>query len=234
VVTHEVVTNSAVVRTYHNLRRWGGNMVRNNGRAIALGPRRLGWFTWWCLIDQRISIWTTLIGPSALITSALADRWDLAAAYLLWVLLSRVARTVPAWFHGRRVSFFYGPLSAALDWVAALVKMWIWFFPARQFWHNRGNRQLDSTAGSRGIRDRRAVAGLLLGTAAVAFVLGVAHLTGTVLLDRDLAVLAATRHGLPAVFAVGAFLVLVVTLACATDFRIRPPHPVSTFGCEER
>jgi glycosyltransferase Alg8 len=35
--------------------RWYGNMARNNGRSLALGPRRIGWFTWLCLLDQRIA-----------------------------------------------------------------------------------------------------------------------------------------------------------------------------------
>src|SRR3546814_787456 len=29
------------------MRRWFGNMFRTSGRAIALGPRRMGLFTWW-------------------------------------------------------------------------------------------------------------------------------------------------------------------------------------------
>src|SRR3546814_7979354 len=46
------------------MRRWFGNMFRTSGRAIALGPRRMGLFTWWCIVDQRLSLWTTLIGPT--------------------------------------------------------------------------------------------------------------------------------------------------------------------------
>lgn len=45
--------------------RWFGNMLRANGRAIALGPRVTGLFVWWALVDQRLSIWTALTGPIA-------------------------------------------------------------------------------------------------------------------------------------------------------------------------
>jgi hypothetical protein len=45
------------------MRRWFGNMLRASGRAIALGPRQVGLFAWWCLIDQRISMWTPLLLP---------------------------------------------------------------------------------------------------------------------------------------------------------------------------
>ena len=41
-----------------------GNMLRTSTRAIALGPQKIGGLTWWCLIDQRLSIWTPLIGPT--------------------------------------------------------------------------------------------------------------------------------------------------------------------------
>jgi len=47
--------------------RWYGNTLRTNGRALALGVKRVGLFTWWCILDQRLSAWTPLVG----ITSAL-------------------------------------------------------------------------------------------------------------------------------------------------------------------
>src|SRR3546814_17461187 len=34
------------------MRRWFGNMFRTSGRAIALGPRSMGLFTWWCKIGR--------------------------------------------------------------------------------------------------------------------------------------------------------------------------------------
>src|SRR5437588_3333795 len=47
-------------RVQQNLLRWSGNMLRNGSRALALGPRRCGFFIWWCVLDQRMSIWTSL------------------------------------------------------------------------------------------------------------------------------------------------------------------------------
>jgi glycosyltransferase Alg8 len=40
--------------------RWFGNMMRTNGRALALPAKMIGPFTWWSLLDQRVSVWTTL------------------------------------------------------------------------------------------------------------------------------------------------------------------------------
>jgi glycosyltransferase Alg8 len=52
--------------------RWFGNMLRANSRAIALGPRRIGLFAWWCLIHQRLSMWTPLLGPVVAVLFALS------------------------------------------------------------------------------------------------------------------------------------------------------------------
>ena len=57
----ESLSGSVIDRAYNNMRRWYGNMLRNNGRAIGLGPMTTGWFTWYSMCDQRISFWTCLI-----------------------------------------------------------------------------------------------------------------------------------------------------------------------------
>ncbi|NJR66450.1 MAG: glycosyltransferase family 2 protein [Leptolyngbyaceae cyanobacterium CRU_2_3] len=44
----EAVSGSLLRRAYQNMRRWYGNMLRNSGRAIALGPKNpaglCGWY----------------------------------------------------------------------------------------------------------------------------------------------------------------------------------------------
>jgi glycosyltransferase Alg8 len=223
VVTYEQVSGSCLVRAYHNLRRWGGNMVRNSQRAISLGPSRLGLFCWWCLVDQRISIWTTLIGPTAVAYMLTRDRADLVAAYLLWVLCSRLVRSIPAWLHGRRVSFFYAPVTVLSDWAGALVKLWVLAFPARQFWHNRGARELDSTRGNARLRDRRALAGTMLACRLCLYVLLVGQLIGSLSLRSDLARATRPFRESPVV---GAFAILiVVALSSAILRRVRGEQP---------
>jgi mannuronan synthase len=223
VVTHEIVTGNAVVRAYHNLRRWGGNMVRNSERAILLGPRRVGLFAWWCIVDQRISMWTVLVGPLALVMMTIAGRWDLACAYLLWVIISRTVRVAPAWLHDRRFAIVYAPLSAVFDWAAAIVKIWIVYFPAKQFWFNRGHRALDTTSRSRGIRERKLVAGGLLGSGLLCMVAFVAWLTGTVQVGRDLWLIRADHlpHGATGFAVVLGVVTLVVGLAALIAARLR-------------
>ena len=47
--TVEVIEGSGLERMVQNFRRWSGNMLRNGSRAIALGPRRMPFFIWWCI-----------------------------------------------------------------------------------------------------------------------------------------------------------------------------------------
>jgi glycosyltransferase Alg8 len=71
------------------MRRWFGNMMRTNARALELGPSRIGLFTWWSVLDQRVSVWTTLAGPtSVLMTTIFIDAIALPA-YVAWVLFTR-------------------------------------------------------------------------------------------------------------------------------------------------
>ena len=70
--------------------RWFGNMLRTNFRAIALGPRKMGMFTWWCLIDQRVSMWTPLIGPMIALFFALGKSALFLYTYVLWVGFTRL------------------------------------------------------------------------------------------------------------------------------------------------
>jgi len=62
--------------------RWYGNMARNSGRAIALGPRRLKVFVWIALIDQRVSPWTTLVSPIAATILVITGQYAAASAYV--------------------------------------------------------------------------------------------------------------------------------------------------------
>lgn len=75
------------------MRRYYGNMARNNGRALALGPGRIGWFTWLAIFDQRVSPWTTLVGPTLVVWLSFAGTPSALPAYLLWAILVRALQT---------------------------------------------------------------------------------------------------------------------------------------------
>lgn len=74
--------------------RWFGNMLRTNGRALALGPARTGLFAWWCILDQRISMWTSLTGPAFAVYLGIKHSWTFVLLYLTWIGLTRWVMTL--------------------------------------------------------------------------------------------------------------------------------------------
>src|SRR3546814_3904666 len=50
----------------------------------------MGLFTWWCIVDQRLSIWTTLIGPTVAIVMTLLVLPSFGLVYLLWIMSTRL------------------------------------------------------------------------------------------------------------------------------------------------
>lgn len=73
--------------------RWFGNMLRTNGRALALRPGQIGLFTWWSILDQRVSIWTTLAGPISILIGSVVFSPLVLVAYAAWVMLTRYVFT---------------------------------------------------------------------------------------------------------------------------------------------
>jgi glycosyltransferase Alg8 len=169
--TIEVVDESPMQRALANIRRWSGNSLRHGWRAFTLGPQKLGWFCWYSLLDQRLAIWTVLVGPLFALLAVCAGRIELAAAYLLWVMVSRLCHSAIAWRHGRRLSAFYMPLQIASDWVTSIIKAWTLFHPAKQAWLNRGARRLDAQKTGASPRLRAAAAHYLYAFACITMVI---------------------------------------------------------------
>lgn len=120
------------------MRRWFGNMLRTSNRAIALGPRSMGMFTWWSLIDQRISMWTTLVGPTVVSLVVLFIRPSFLFVYLLWVIFTRgIATSVLAWQRGR-FSLLWIPLIYYNQVWGAVLKTYVSFRFNRQKWSRQG------------------------------------------------------------------------------------------------
>lgn len=121
------------------MKRWFGNMMRTNSRALALGPRRIGLFTWWSILDQRVTVWTTLAGPSAvLLTTILVDPIALPA-YVAWVLFTRY---VFCWalslFRGGGFPITFPPLLYFGQILGAAVKSSVMFRLDQQRWTRQG------------------------------------------------------------------------------------------------
>lgn len=118
--------------------RWYGNMLRSNIRALKLGPKKAGWFLWLCLLDQRISMWTTLIGPSLALVVATYMGLKVVIAYLFWVVLTRSINVLLISVQSGQ----FHPTFVALLWyeqlIGSLVKVYLFFHPNLQRWTRQG------------------------------------------------------------------------------------------------
>jgi mannuronan synthase len=114
--------------------RWFGNMLRTNARAIGLGPGRVGWFTWWGVVDQRVSMWTSLTGITGSILVALTGRPMFLVAYVYWVLLSRLLQTLALLTAHRRISWTYPFLLYYNQIWGSVIKTYMLFHLDRQKW----------------------------------------------------------------------------------------------------
>jgi len=119
--------------------RWFGNMMRTNGRALALPASKIGAFTWWSLLDQRISIWTTLAGPlGVLLTAIFVNAWILPA-YLAWLMVTRYVFCIfLSLFRGGGFPISYPFLLYFGQIVGACVKSYVLFRLDRQRWTRQG------------------------------------------------------------------------------------------------
>jgi glycosyltransferase Alg8 len=118
--------------------RWFGNMIRTNERAVWLGPRVATPFLWWCLVDQRLSAWTALIGPMAAIILALIWGPIHLVHYLVWVAATRSGMALAFGMLWGRCRFTWPGLMLWNQIVGALLKGWIIHHPDRQSWTRQG------------------------------------------------------------------------------------------------
>jgi glycosyltransferase Alg8 len=176
------------------MRRWYGNMARNAQRAWKLGRRRLGTFTWLCLLDQRISPWTALSGPLLALHAAVTQEPGFLALYGLWVLFTRGVLTLLEWAASGRVHPLFPLLIYYNQAVGALIKIQAWHYPDRQRW----TRQ-KLAAGVAGRNPASAFSPWFLALEAGAFLLLLAVLHGALdpPPDRRPTGLAALRQAVP-------------------------------------
>jgi len=145
--TIEYVEGGGFARVRQNLLRWSGNLLRNGRRCIALGPEQLGWFTWWCFIDQRLAMWTTLVGPvmAVLLTILLGPQMLLAA--VVWILLTRLVLSVFLCYYAGRIYISFPFLLYFNQVTNAAVKCYLLFRLAKQRWRNRGDQKVAESMG---------------------------------------------------------------------------------------
>jgi glycosyltransferase Alg8 len=115
--------------------RWYGNSLRQNSRAVGLGPARLGGFTYYVLWDQRVSMWTSLLGITAASIASLKYGGHILAVYALWIGLSRLWMTLMLTFAtGHHVSPRFPLLLYYNQIVGSLIKIYAFFHMDQQSW----------------------------------------------------------------------------------------------------
>jgi glycosyltransferase Alg8 len=116
------------------MQRWFGNMLRTNGRALQLGPRRMGLFVWWAILDQRISMWTTLIGPVGTLLAAVLASPSALLVYVYWVCLTRFVQTLAFLTARQEVRWNYPFLLFFNQIFGSVIKVYIFFRLDKQKW----------------------------------------------------------------------------------------------------
>lgn len=128
------------------MKRWFGNMLRTNERALNVPPHVSGFFTWWCLLDQRISMWTALSGP--VFVTMLCFKYSIAflAIYLVWIGFTRWLMSLMLLGARHKISWTYPFLIYYNQIYGSLIKTYVFFRLDRQIW-TRQKTKLVNTDG---------------------------------------------------------------------------------------
>ena len=107
--------------------RWYGNNLRQNSRALGLGLKRLGLFTCIVLLDQRVSMWTSLLGLTVAVIASLKFGMGFLLVYLLWIGITRLILTIMLLCSGHNVGPAYPLILYYNQIVGALMKIYVFF-----------------------------------------------------------------------------------------------------------
>lgn len=140
VYTVEEVAGFGIERMTQNFRRWSGNMLRNGTRCIALGPRKVGLFIWWCVVDQRIAMWTMLVSPIVAINVSLLHTSSYIISYIVWIAISRMLLSLFLYRYCDRIYLSFPFILYFNQLLNASVKVYCIFRLSKQRWTNRGDQ----------------------------------------------------------------------------------------------
>jgi len=140
VYTVEEIEGWGVMRMTQNFWRWSGNMLRNGSRALALGPRRVGFFIWWCILDQRIAMWTMLISPILAISASVVIEPAFILGYFTWIMCSRMLLSLCLYRYCQQIHISFPFILYANQILNAGVKVYCLFRLSKQRWSHRGNQ----------------------------------------------------------------------------------------------
>lgn len=134
VTMEEPVTGRFAVDSSKLMFRWFGNQMRTNARILALGISRMPIFVWWSAFDQRLSMWTTLAGPTfAVMVTMQAGPLPLFY-YIAWVGFTRWIMSLTLLFSRPVLSWYYPFLLYYNQVYGSLIKTYVMFRLDRQSW----------------------------------------------------------------------------------------------------
>lgn len=114
--------------------RWYGNNLRQNSRALGLGIRRLGLFTSVVLFDQRVSMWTSLLGLTVALIASIKFGPAYLLVYLLWIGTTRLILTFLLMCSGHSIGPAYPLILYYNQIVGAIMKIYVFFRLDKQSW----------------------------------------------------------------------------------------------------
>lgn len=94
-------------------------------------------------MDQRISMFTTLLGPIAAIWGALFVSWHYLCLYLLIVIIVRTSYLVIMVFEGHRLTLFDIFMLLYTQWGGSIVKIFTLFHLHKQKWDSHRTNMSD-------------------------------------------------------------------------------------------
>lgn len=135
VKTIEHPPHSSFIKSSRQLMyRWYGNNLRQNSRAVKLGPKKLGWFAYYVVNDQRISMWTSLLGLSIAIVATLKYSIIYSVIYFMWIIITRSLITLTLLAGGHKIGPIYPFILYYNQIVGAIMKIYVFFRLDRQSW----------------------------------------------------------------------------------------------------
>ena len=142
VFTIEQIGPPVLPRILANTFRWSGNTLRNGMRIITLGPRRVGPFVWWCSVDQRLAMWTAVIGFTAMVLSSIFVSVLVLYASLIWIAGTRLIYSLALSYYNGRLDLTFPFVLYGNQIGNAMVKIFVLFRLPMQRWSHRGNQEL--------------------------------------------------------------------------------------------
>lgn len=121
--------------------RWNGNTLRNNARALALGMQKTGVFIWFVILDQRLNMWTSLVGIVSALILAIFKSFYYLLFFVVWIIFVRLFQLFVISLGGHKVSLYSIPLMLYTQWMGAIIKINAYHDLSNQSWSKNGTTQ---------------------------------------------------------------------------------------------